>query len=117
MDSAAPYAPATLQTLDNGMFALFFDVGLFDDVLDVPAAFAAIGEGNGYEWEAVLAPALATHDPAAFAAIEWDPEGDTFVAIARETGPLRALAAVLRDVTRSQAALEAAVAAHDPERG
>jgi hypothetical protein len=112
----AAFAPATLQELEKGGYAIYFDAGAFDDRLDVQDAFSEIGEGSGYEWEAVLAPALEKHDPKAFAAVDWSPEADTFVATSTDKAPLAVLAAVLRDVVKDQASLERAVKAHDPER-
>jgi hypothetical protein len=114
---SADFLPATLQTLENGMTSIWFSCDEFDARLDVVAAFEAAGlSGGGYDWEAVLAPALAKKDPQAFAAVEWSPESDTLVAISREREPLRVLAAVLREVVADQESLVKAVAAHDPDR-
>jgi hypothetical protein len=110
------FAPARLQKLDKGGYAIFFDIGAFDGDLDVEAAFSEIGSGNGYEWEAVLAPALEKRDPAAFSAVDWSPEADTFVASSNDKAPLAVLAAVLRDVVKDQSSLVQAVKNHDPER-
>ncbi|MBX3154758.1 MAG: hypothetical protein KF773_02075 [Deltaproteobacteria bacterium] len=110
------FAPATLQMLEKGGYAIFFDIGAFDDKLDVQDAFSAIGEGNGYEWEAVLAPALEKRDPQAFSAVDWSPEADTFVATSTDKAPLAVLAAVLRDVVKDQASLVRAIKDHDPDR-
>ena len=113
----ADFLPATLQPLDNGMTSLWFSCDQFDGTLDVVAAFEAAGlQGSGYDWTATLAPALAKRDRQAFAAIEWSPESDTFVAISAAREPLRVLAAVLRDVVRDQASLVEAIAEHDPDR-
>jgi hypothetical protein len=110
------FAPARLQKLEKGGYAIFFDIGAFDGDLDVEEAFSEIGSGNGYEWEAVLAPALEKRDPAAFSAVDWSPEADTFVASSSDKAPLAILAAVLRDVVKDQSSLVQAVKNHDPER-
>lgn len=109
------FAPASFQTLENGMFDIWFDIGLGDDFVDLFEA--ADLEGSGYDWEAVLAPALERRDPRAAAAIEYSPEGDTFVAISKTTGPLEALAALLRELLENDGAkLAKAIRAHDPDR-
>jgi len=115
---AADFAPAKFQVRENGSFEIFFDIGDFDGDLEVEDAFAAADlTGNGYDWEAVLAPALQRADAAAFAAIEWrGSEADTFVVAAKDKAPLLALVGVLRKVVKSDASLAAAIALHDPER-
>lgn len=112
------FSPGTLQILENGMFSLSFDTGAFQsDDLDVESAFAEADlDGNGYDWEAVLAPAVRDRDASAFKAIEFSPEADTFVAICKSKEPLLLLAEVLRDMVSDQKLLAAAVAAHDPDR-
>jgi hypothetical protein len=110
------FAPARLEALEKGGYAISFDIGAFDDKLDVQEAFSEIGEGNGYEWEAILAPALEKRDPKAFSAVDWSPEADTFVASSSDKSSLAVLASVLRDIVKDQASLEQAVKNHDPER-
>src|SRR5579862_7601653 len=105
------FSPATLQTLDNGSFSLCFDIGAFtSDELDVKGAFAdADLDGNGYDWAAVLAPAVERNDARAFAAIEFSPEANTFVAICKDKAPLLVLAELLRDIVSDQKLLASAI--------
>lgn len=112
------FSPAELQILENGMFSVHFSIDAFQsDELDVEGAFAESElDGNGYDWEAVLAPAIKQRDARAFAAIEFSPEADTFVAISKDKESLLLLAEVLRDIVSDQKLLAAAVAAHDPDR-
>ena len=112
------FSPGTLQVLANGKFSLAFECAAFQsDELDVEGAFAEADlDGNGNDWDAVLAPAVERRDARAFADIEWAPEADTFVAIAKTKEPLLVLAEILRDIVSDQKLLAAAIAAHDPDR-
>lgn len=112
------FSPATLQVLDNGMFSISFACDAFDsDDLDVKGAFKEVDlDGSGYDWEAVLAPALERRDLLAYKAIDFSPEADTFVAICKDKAPLLGLVEVLREIVSDQSLLASAIAAHDPDR-
>jgi hypothetical protein len=111
-----PFKPMFFQVLDNGLFELSFPCDQFDE-MGASDVFQDAGlDGGGYDWEAVLAPALAARDEEASGTIEWSPEADSLVAISPDRSALEVLAEVIRAVTSSEKALAAAVRAHDPDR-
>ena len=108
------FAPATLQTLENGKFSISFDAALADEFIDLWEEEGL--SGSGYESEAVLAPAFEKKKSALASEIENGPEADPFVAIADRVEPLEALAALVRDLLDDEEALARAIRAHDQER-
>lgn len=84
-----------------------------------PAADAVVEAAghtpNGYFWEGVARRLLDGELAPHAAALDFDPEGDTFVAHAAEPAPLKALDAALRALLGDPPALAALVAAADAE--
>ncbi|MBL8612330.1 MAG: hypothetical protein JNL38_33625 [Myxococcales bacterium] len=101
---------------DDGGFGLFFGVDAFFEMGSMEIFEKGGGYANGPGWESVIAPAFEKAFPKLADAIEYDCEGDMFVARAEDDAHLDALAGVIAAITASPAALAAAVAARDPDR-
>lgn len=109
MRPKGPWHPAYLEHGEGGKKFLKMDSEVSEEYQELFSE--AQMDGSGHDWEAILSPALKHRNHEAWAKIEFDSEGDCFVAKSHEDAPLEALGQLIKDLLHSRHALEKAI--HD----
>jgi hypothetical protein len=94
------FAPFVLSSFEDNYEVLLFD---FDNFIEL---FEEHGySGNGHSWGSLAAFILKNEDPALLEKVEFDPEGDTFVAIASNKEDQHRLATLLSRISKNKEGL------------
>jgi Immunity protein 51 len=109
-------SPLTLMRHDHPLGYSYSLMLTAEDMVPVMDTFEEYDYyGNGYGWEGVARSAVRAHAPNLTDLLDYDPEGDTFVAVSNDPDALRRLGALLRRALREPDFLEQLLRDGDPD--
>lgn len=95
---------------ERGFYSLTFSA--FDKVDHVPKLHDR--QGGGYTWHAIVDSLVRMRAPEIASFIDYDPEGNTFVALSTDENALRTVAGLIAEAVGDPALLRKAIANADP---